>query len=76
VSRTWGTRTLCDTHVGLVVWASKPPSATNVRFAKFGPQNSVATVLVGIGGDTWHHNEGCIEAKQLHVERVAVRSKT
>jgi hypothetical protein len=26
-----------------------------------------------IRGVTWHHWEGCIEAKQLHVERLAVK---
>jgi hypothetical protein len=25
-------------------------------------------VLEGIGGDTWFHREGCVEAKQLRVE--------
>jgi hypothetical protein len=31
---------------------------------------------VGIGGGTWQHSEGCVKAKQLHVERVTVESKT
>jgi hypothetical protein len=35
---------------------------------------SGVAVLAGIGGDTWHHHEGCFEAKQLHVERIVVRS--
>jgi hypothetical protein len=42
-------------------------------FAEFGPQNSAAAVSEGTGGDTWHHNEGCVKAKQLCVEHVAVR---
>jgi hypothetical protein len=45
-------------------------------FAEFGPQNSVAVVPVEISGGTWHHNEGCVKAKQLRVERVSVGSKT
>jgi hypothetical protein len=45
-------------------------------FAEFGPQNSVVAVLEGTGGDTWHHNEGCVKAKQLCAEHMAVRSKT
>jgi hypothetical protein len=34
-------------------------------FVEFGPQNSTVAVLVGIGGDTWHHHEWCLETKQL-----------
>jgi hypothetical protein len=45
-------------------------------FAKFRPQNSMAAVPMGIGGGTWHHNEGCIKAKQLRVEHVAIGLKT
>jgi hypothetical protein len=44
-------------------------------FPEFGPVNSIMTISAGIGGGMWHHNEGCIEAKQLHVECVAIRSK-
>jgi hypothetical protein len=47
-----------------------------VGFAKFGPQNSLVAVPVGIRGGTWCHHEMCVERKQLHVERVAVRSKS
>jgi hypothetical protein len=47
-----------------------------VGFAEFGPQNSAVAVQAGIGGGTWHHHGGCVEAKQLHVERVTVRSKS
>jgi hypothetical protein len=32
-------------------------------------------VPTGIRGDTWHHHGGCVEAKQLRVECVDVRSK-
>jgi hypothetical protein len=32
-SRTWGTRTRCDTHGGLVIWASKPPSVMDSEFS-------------------------------------------
>jgi hypothetical protein len=65
VSKTWGTHTRCNTHDGLVVWASKPPNVWMVGFAEFGPQNLVAAVPVGMSGDTWHPSEGCIKAKQL-----------
>jgi hypothetical protein len=58
----------------LVVWASKPPSATG--FAEFGPQNSVVAVPEGIGGSKQHDRGGCIKAKQLRVKDVAVGSKT
>jgi hypothetical protein len=45
-------------------------------FAEFGPQNSAVAVLEGIDGDTQHHSEWCVKAKQLRVEHVAVRLKT
>jgi hypothetical protein len=76
ISRTWWTRTQYDTHGGLVVEPQNHPALRMVGFAQFGPQNSVAAVSKGIDGDTWHHNEGCVKAKQLRVERVGVRSKT
>jgi hypothetical protein len=31
-----------------------------VGFAKFGPQNSVLAVPVGIRGGTWCHHERCV----------------
>jgi hypothetical protein len=46
-----------------------------LRTASFRP--SLASKLGGGGsrrGGTWHHHEGCIEAKQISVERVVVRS--
>jgi hypothetical protein len=43
-----------------------------VSFAEFGPQNLAVAVLEGTGGGMWHHSEGCVKAKQLHVERVSV----
>jgi hypothetical protein len=52
------------------------PALWMACFAMFGPQNSVAVILEGTGGRTWHHSEGCINAKHLRVERVAVESKT
>ena len=52
------------------------PALWMAGFAEFGPQNSAAAVPVEIGGDTWHHSEGCAKAKQFRVERVAVESKT
>jgi hypothetical protein len=68
-------RTRCDTHDILVVEPRKNhPALWVVGFARFGPQNSVVAVLEGIGGDTWHHSEGCVKAKQHRVERVAVGS--
>jgi hypothetical protein len=76
ISRTWGTYTWCDILCGLVVWALKPHNATMAGFAEFGHQNSAAAVLMGISVGTWHHNEGCIKAKQLRVERVTVGKKT
>jgi hypothetical protein len=61
---------------GLVVWASKPPSATDEWFAEFGPQNSAVVVPAGTGGGTRRDRGGCVKAKQLHVKDVAVGSKT
>jgi hypothetical protein len=46
-----------------------------VGFTEFKPQNSTTTVLEGIGVGTWCHSGGCVKAKQLRVEYVAVRSK-
>jgi hypothetical protein len=66
----------CDTHDGLVVEPQHHPALHMSGFAKFGPQNSVAAVLEGSGGGTWHHSEGFVKAKQLRVEHVAVKSKT
>jgi hypothetical protein len=43
-------------------------------FDRVWPQNSVVVVLVGISGNTFHHNKWCIKARQ-HVERMAVGSK-
>ena len=62
--------------MGLVVWASKPPSATDGGFAEFGPQNSAAMVPEGTGGGTWHDRGGCVKAKQVRMKDVAVGSKT
>jgi hypothetical protein len=31
---------------------------------------------VGIKGGMWYHHEGCVETKQLYVERMAVKSKS
>jgi hypothetical protein len=45
-------------------------------FVEFAPQNSAMVVLEGISGGTWHQSGGCIEAKQLRVERMAIGSKT
>jgi hypothetical protein len=39
-------------------------------FSEFGP------VLEGTGGGSWCDCGGCVEAKQLRVKDVAVRSKT
>jgi hypothetical protein len=66
----------CDTHGGLVVEPQNYPTLWMTGFIEFVPQNSAAAVLEGTGGDTWRHNEWCVKAKQLLVERVAVRSKT
>jgi hypothetical protein len=45
-------------------------------FDRVRPQNSVMAVPTGIRGGTWRHREGCVKAKELRVERVAVRSKS
>jgi hypothetical protein len=46
----------CDTHDGLVVEPQHHPALRMLGFAKFGPQNSMAAVLEGSGGGTWHHS--------------------
>jgi hypothetical protein len=61
---------------GLVVWAWKPPNATDGGFAEFGPQNSVVAVPEGTSGGTRCDRGGCVKAKQLRVKDVAVGSKT
>jgi hypothetical protein len=76
VSRTWG-----RAHAAILtaVWwfgRQNHPTLRMVGFAEFGPQNSMTAVLVGIGGGMWHHSEGCIKAKHLCVECMAVGSKT
>jgi hypothetical protein len=45
---------------------------------EFGPKNSVVRFRWESeeARGSWHHREGCIEAKQLRVERVAVWSKS
>jgi hypothetical protein len=76
VSRTWGTHTKCDTDGGLVVEPQKNTQRNGrLVFDQVWPQNSVVAVLARTGGGTWWHNEGCIKAKQLFVEHVAVGSK-
>jgi hypothetical protein len=47
-----------------------------VGFDRVWPQNSAVAVPAGTRGDTWRHREGHVKAKQLRVERVAVRSKS
>jgi hypothetical protein len=76
VPRTWGTRTPCDSHNSLVVEPQNHPALRMVGFPKFGPQNFAVAIPEGIGGGTWWHNEGCVKAKQLRLDRVAVGSKT
>jgi hypothetical protein len=63
VSKTWGARTRCDTHGGLVVEPQNHPSLSMVDFGEFVPENSAAMVLEGSGGGTWRHSEGCVKAK-------------
>jgi hypothetical protein len=66
----------CDTHDGLVV----EPRKNTLRYGWWVLLNlglkTQRVVLEGIGGDTWHHNKGCVKGKQLCVERVTVESKT
>jgi hypothetical protein len=68
----WRTRTWCSTQSGFGGLGLKI-TLRMMSFAEFGPQNSVVVVLEGTGGDTWHHNEGCVKAKQLCAKRMAVR---
>jgi hypothetical protein len=61
------------------VWWFGPqnhPALWMAVFAEFGPQNSAAAILEGIGGGTWRDRGGCVKAKQLRVKDVAVGSKT
>jgi hypothetical protein len=63
------------THCGLVVEPQKPTQCYRRHiFDRVWPQNLVVVVPVGIICDMWRHHEGCVKAKQLRVERVAVRS--
>jgi hypothetical protein len=54
-------------------WASKPPSAIDGRFYWLWASKLSGAGQEGIEGGTWRHHEGCIKAKQLHVNHVAVR---
>jgi hypothetical protein len=63
----------CATRGGFMVERQNHPAAT---FTEFGPQKLVVAVLAEIRGGTWRHHEGCVVAKQLCVERMAVRSKS
>jgi hypothetical protein len=63
----------CATRHDFVV---EPQNHPVVSFAEFGPHNSLVAILAGMRGDMWHHYEGWVEAKQLSVERVAIRSKS
>jgi hypothetical protein len=71
-----GTCTWCDTHGSLVVEPQNHPALQMSSFTEFEPQNSDVVVPEGTSGGTWRHSEGCIKAKQLRVERMAIRSKT
>jgi hypothetical protein len=62
MSRTWGTRKRYTTRGGFVV---EPRNHETIGFAEFGPQNSIVMVLIEIGGDTWRHHEGCVEANNF-----------
>jgi hypothetical protein len=60
------------------VWWFGPqndPALRMAGFVEFGPQNSVAAVLEGASGGTWHHNKGRVKVKQLRVECVVVGLK-
>jgi hypothetical protein len=72
-----GVHMRCSTHGGLTVDSRKIIQRYGRRvFDRVWPQNSVVAVSAGIRGNTWRHHEGCVEAKQLRVERVAVISKS
>jgi hypothetical protein len=47
-----------------------------VGFAGFGPQNSAVAVLEGTSDGMRRDRGGCVNAKQLRVKDVVVRSKT
>jgi hypothetical protein len=77
----WDTRLVVeDTHAvrdSRRVWWFGPQNHPTgmASLAEFGPENSVAVVLKGIGGGTWHEREGCVKAKQLCVKDVSIKSK-
>jgi hypothetical protein len=71
------TRIRCATRCGLVVDPRKITQCYRQRvFDRVWLQNSAVAVPVAIRGGTWRHHEGCVKAKQLHVERVAIISKS
>jgi hypothetical protein len=65
-----GGRARYDTRGGLMVVLQME------GFVEFGPQNSMAAFPEGTNGGMWRHSEGCVHAKQIHVERVSVGLKT
>jgi hypothetical protein len=56
------------THAG-----PKPPDAMEGWFRQIWASKSGGAILAGIEGGIWHHREGCVEAKQIHEECVAIR---
>jgi hypothetical protein len=63
----------CATRDGFGGWASKPLSSTYGKFCWVWTSKLSGTDLTVIEGGMWCRYEGCIEAKQLCVERVGIR---
>ena len=54
---------------------AKPTSSTVHWFCQIRASKSSDAAPTGIKGDTWRHHQGCIKAKQLHEECVAIKLK-
>jgi hypothetical protein len=61
-----------------VLWAWSSTGRTRVQDMgdAHAVRYSAAVFPEGTSGSTWSHNEGCVNVKQLCVERMAVKSKT
>jgi hypothetical protein len=73
VSKTWGMRTRCATDDNFGGWVTKPHSAMEVCFHRAWASKLYGAVPTGIEGSMWFHCEGCVEVRQLHVERMPIR---
>jgi hypothetical protein len=64
-----------STYGGFSGCTSKPPSSTVHWFYQIRASKYSDAALTEIRGDMWHHHQGCVKAKKLHEECVAIKLK-